>query len=105
MVMSPGYTPLHLAAIHSHQHMVLALINTYTEMGRQSEGCLLGRDVDENSSGVAAIRRDRLCGYTPLHLAAIHSHQHMVLALINTYSQDHVLVAVNGGQVKRRVTL
>ncbi|KAG7273558.1 hypothetical protein CRUP_005747, partial [Coryphaenoides rupestris] len=24
-----GYTPLHLAAIHSHQHMVLALINTY----------------------------------------------------------------------------
>ncbi|CAL8324010.1 unnamed protein product [Gadus morhua 'NCC'] len=24
-----GYTALHLASIHSHQHMVLALINTY----------------------------------------------------------------------------
>jgi len=29
-----------------------------------------------------------LQGYTPLHLAAIHSHQHMVLALINTYSMS-----------------
>lgn len=30
-----------------------------------------------------------LQGYTALHLAAIHSHQHMVLALINTYSVSY----------------